>query len=174
MLALSCALSATAQEFVPPRFEGLEQQQLNHEQRQFDELETRRQQEHFRSAQPGVSPAESALRRMDIEREADRLRLEGAERRAAIGREVAIREATLPNRRIAAHSALVVSNPAQYALPAAPDGQFYARLNGRFVLVDETSELVVRVLPHRPADPRDDLPPAIPPDIEDRLGPRLP
>ena len=164
VLLAGAGLPAWGQEFVPPRFEGLEQQQLNLEQRQFDELETRRQQELVRSAQPGASPADSALRRLEIQREADRLRREGAERRAATGREVAIREAKLPNRRIAAHSSLVVRDPERYALPAAPEGQYYARLDGRFVLVDATSELVVRVLAPGPSDPRDDLPPEVLPE----------
>ncbi len=157
-LVVCAGLPAWSQEFVPPRFEGLEQQQLNQEQRQFDRLEERRQQELARSAQPGVSPADSALRRLEIQREADRLKREGAERRAATGREVAIREAKLPNRRIAAHSSLVVRDPERFVLPAAPEGQYYARLDGRFVLVDATSELVVKVLAPGPSDPRGDLP----------------
>lgn len=163
---LALAQLAQAQEFVPPRFEGLEQQQLNLEQRQFDEQETRRQQEAVRAAQPGVSPADSALRQLEIEREALQLQREGAERRAATNREVAIREAKLPNRRIAPYSSLVVQYPERYALPAAPDGQYYARLDGRFVLVDGTSEMVVHVLEPGPSDPRDDLPPEALPDID--------
>lgn len=164
--SLAHAQLAQAQEFVPPRFEGLEQQQLNLEQREFDQLETRRQQESARAAQPGVSPAEAALRQLEIEREALRLQREGAERRAATTRKVAIREAKLPNRRIAPYSSLVVQYPERYALPAAPDGQYYARLDGRFVLVDQTSEMVVRVLEPGPSDPRDDLPPDALPEIE--------
>ena len=159
-------LRASAQEFVPPRFEGLEQQQLNLEQRQYDQLEERLRTEQFRSARPGASPASSALRRMEIEREAGELRRESAERRAAMSRESAIREATLPNRRIAAHSSLVVRDPERYALPAAPAGQFYARLDGRFVLVDATSEMVVSVLDATPSDPRDDLPAQPLPDVQ--------
>lgn len=161
LVAASLATSiqtASAQEFVPPRFEGLEQQQLNLEQRQYDQLEERLRTEQFRNAQPGASPASSALRRLEIERDAGELKRESAERRAAMARESAIREATLPNRRIAAHSSLVVREPERYALPAAPAGQFYARLDGRFVLVDATSEMVVSVLEATPSDPRDDLP----------------
>lgn len=163
--AMGFAPVALAQEFVPPRFEGLEQQQLNLEQRQFDELETQRLRESARAAQPGVSPAEAALRQLEIEQEALRLQREGVERRAAVNRETAIREAKLPNRRIAPYSSLVVQYPERYALPAAPDGQYYARVDGRFVLVDGTSELVVRVLEPGPSDPRDDLPPEALPEI---------
>mgnify|MGYP000510048228 CR=1 FL=1 len=70
---VACMPTAHAQEFVPPRFEGLEQQQLNLEQRQYDRLEERLQSEQFRAAQPGAFPASSALRRMEIEREAREL-----------------------------------------------------------------------------------------------------
>lgn len=155
---LTAAPMALAQEFVPPRFEGLEQQQLDLEQRRYDQLEDRRQQERFRAAQPDSSPADSALRQLEIDRQAQRLRLESAEQRASIARETAIREAKLPNRRIAAHSSLVVRDPERYVLPAPPEGQYYARVEGRFVLVDATSELVVAVLDRTPSDPRNDLP----------------
>ncbi len=62
----------------------------------------------------------------------------------------------------------MVSDPVAYGLPTAPPGQYYARLEGRFVLVDSTSELVVKVLEPRPTDPTGDqptrpLPPLQPP-----------
>lgn len=163
---VACMPTAHAQEFVPPRFEGLEQQQLNLEQRQYDRLEERLQSEQFRAAQPGAFPASSALRRMEIEREARELRREGAERRAATARETAIREAMLPNRRIAAHSSLVVTDPERYALPLAPAGQFYARLDGRFALVDADSEMVVSILEPSIGDPGNDLPARPLPDLQ--------
>lgn len=166
-IVIALCAQASAQEFTPPRFEGLEQQQLNHEQRQFDQLEEARQREQFRSIlpRPGQSPADARLRDLELRDEAVRLQLETLQRRSAIAREAEIRRATLPNRRIAAHSSLVVSDPGRFALPAAPPGQYYARLNGRFVLVDATSEMVVEVLEPGPSDPASDLPPQIPPEI---------
>lgn len=165
LIALSA--EASAQEFTPPRFEGLEQQQLNHEQRQFDQLEEARQREQIRSMlpRPGQSPAHARLRDLELRDEAARLQLDALQRRSAIAREAEIRRATLPNRRIAAHSSLVVTEPERFALPAAPRGQYYARLEGRFVLVDATSEMVVEVLEPVPSDPTGDLPPQIPPNV---------
>jgi Ni/Co efflux regulator RcnB len=52
----------------------------------------------------------------------------------------------------------VISDPNRYLLPPAPKGQYYARLEGRFVLVDAMSELVVKVLDPQPTDPTADVP----------------
>jgi Ni/Co efflux regulator RcnB len=164
--ALIAAAPALAQESEPlPRFEALEQQTQALEQRTLDKLETERQRELLRPTAPGasVSQADRALRAMEIEREMDRVRLEGAERRAQVQRERDIAESALPNRRIAAHSSLVISDPQRYLLPPPPPGQYYARLEGRFVLVDRTSEVVVKVLDPRPTDPTADVPLGAPP-----------
>jgi Ni/Co efflux regulator RcnB len=158
------SVPALAQESAPlPRFEALEQQTQALEQRQLDKLETQRQQELLHPPGSGVSRADSAIRALEIEREMDRVRLEGIERRAQIQRERDIAEASLPNRRIAAHSSLVISDPERFLLPPAPPGQYYARLEGRFVLVDRASETVVKVLDVRPTDPTADVPLGAPP-----------
>jgi Ni/Co efflux regulator RcnB len=78
--------------------------------------------------------------------------------RAQVQRERDLEDAALPNRRIAPHSSLVVTDPERYLLPPAPSGQYYARLNGRFVLVDRTSELVVNVIDPKLTDPAGDVP----------------
>ena len=52
----------------------------------------------------------------------------------------------VPVRRVSATSALVIHDPATLALPAAPTGQFYARVDGRIVLVDVRTELPVRIV----------------------------
>lgn len=152
--------AASAQEFTPPRFEALEQQKLDLEQRRLDELETQRQNEIFKGALPAAPQDQpnSALRRLEIERKQDQLRLEGELERDQQRREETARAAALPNRRISAASVLVVRDPERYFLPPAPAGQYYARLDGRFVLVDAMSELVVKVLEPSPADPHADLP----------------
>ena len=52
----------------------------------------------------------------------------------------------------------VVDRQAPPPLPVAPAGQFYARLDGRFVLVDADSEMVVSILEPSIGDPGNDLP----------------
>ena len=181
-LALVIASPAFAQESEPlPRFEALEQQTFTLEQQRLDSLETQRQRELLRPVSPnaGVSQADKALRLMEIEREMDRVRLEGAETRAQVQRERDLAETSLPNRRIASHSSLVIRDPERYILPPAPPGQYYARLEGRFVLVDAASELVVKVLDPRPTDPTADVPLGPTPPLQaplptQRIGPNSP
>ena len=52
----------------------------------------------------------------------------------------------------------MVTDPERYILPPAPPGKYYARVEGRFVLVDETSQLVTSILPIQPTDPTADVP----------------
>lgn len=166
-VVLATAAPALAQESNNlPRFEALEQQKQTAEQDRFDRLEAQRQRERDFTTSPatGVSGAERALRDMEYQREFDKLRLESELERAQVQRERDLESAALPNRRIAPFSSLVISDPERYLLPPAPQGQYYARLDGRFVLVDKTSELVVSVLDPRPTDPRGDVP----------VGPRPP
>ena len=164
-LAVAAAPGAYAQAFEPPPFEALEVQRQQAEQQQLDALERQKQDEVFRSSSDPFEASRSALRRMEIESRQDAVRLQGALDRDAARREETMREWTLPNRRIAASSVLAIQQPAQHGLPPAPKGQYYARVEGRFVLVDAASELVVGVLPVQPADPVRDvpLPPADPP-----------
>jgi Ni/Co efflux regulator RcnB len=153
------AAPATAQEFKAPRFEGLEQQQRTLEQQSLDSLQKDLQTERQNRLTPGATtPGASALRQLEIERQMNDVRLKGELDRAQVQRERAIDGAQLPNRRISRASVLVVQDPVRYGLPAAPPGQYYARLEGRFVLVDAMSELVVKVVEPTPSDPRGDLP----------------
>ena len=90
-------------------------------------------------------------------------------------REATVSDLAIPNRRIAPSSILVVSDPSAFALPATPRGQYYARINGRFVLVDRASELVVKVLDDQPGYPTDDKltpprPSLAPPVPAERIG----
>ena len=168
-LAIAAALapsSALAQEttFTAPRFEGLEQQQQTLEQNRLDSLEKSRRDAQTAFPNPNRTEADKAVRALDIQRDIDSLRLKVGMDRAAVQRDRTISEATLPNRRISRASILVVTNPEAYALPREPKGQYYARIEGRFVLVDAASELVVQVLPATPSDPASDVP----------AGPRLP
>jgi len=176
-IAFALAAPAFAQETEPlPRFEALEQQTLALEQRQLDKLETQRQQELFRPVTPnsGVTHADKAMRVLEIEREMDRLRLQGDLQRAQVQRQRDIAIAALPNRRIASHSSLVIRDPERYVLPPAPPGQYYARLEGRFVLVDSRSELVVKVLDAQPGDPTADVPLGAPPPLQPPIPDRPP
>jgi Ni/Co efflux regulator RcnB len=52
----------------------------------------------------------------------------------------------------------VLTSPESFILPPAPAGQYYARVEGRFVLMDRTSELVTSILPVQPTDPTADVP----------------
>jgi Ni/Co efflux regulator RcnB len=143
-----------------PRFEALEQQLQTAEQRHLDQLETQRQRERLRSTQPnsGVSVAEQALRDMEYRRERDRLLLQGEQDRQRVQRERDLANAALLNARVPVTSTAVVTSPEAYLLPPAPPGKYYARVEGRFVLVDETSELVTSILPVQPTDPTTDVP----------------
>jgi Ni/Co efflux regulator RcnB len=177
VFALAGAAPAFAQESEPlPRFEALEQQTLALEQRQLDKLETQRQQELFRPVTPnsGVTQADKAMRVLEIEREMDRLRLQGDLQHAQVQRQRDIANAALPNRRIASHSSLVIRDPERYILPPAPPGQYYARLEGRFVLVDSRSELIVKVLDAQPGDPTADVPLGAPPPLQPPIPDRPP
>lgn len=161
LLAPVFAAPALAQETGQlPRFEALEQQERALEQNRFDSLERQRQREIDRAGLPDstVSRAERGIRDLDYQHEFDRLRLEGELQRAEVLRKRDIANAALPNRRIAPHSSLVISDPESHILPPAPPGHYYARLDGRFVLVDATSELVVKVLEPQPTDPAADVP----------------
>lgn len=143
-----------------PRFEGLEMQIQREEQRQLDELETSRQRERDRALLPGsgVSAAEAALRDLELRREQDRLLLQLEQDRAREQRERDLVTNALPNTRVPATSTAVVSQPEAYLLPPAPPGKYYARISGRFVIVDATSELVEQVLPVQLTDPTADVP----------------
>jgi Ni/Co efflux regulator RcnB len=163
----ACAVPAAAQESNNlPRFEALEQQKQSVEQNRFDSLERQRQRERDFTTNPatGVTGAERGIRDLQYQREFEKLRLEGDLERAQVQRERDLENAALPNRRIAPFSSLVITDPERYVLPPAPPGQYYARLDGRFVLVDRTSELVVKVLDPMPTDPTADVP----------VGPRPP
>ena len=143
-----------------PRFEALEQQQRMAEQREFDNIEANRQREMTRSAQPnsGVSEAERALRGLQYDRARDERLLELDRDRQRVQRERDLANAALLNARIPSNSLLVVTDPERYILPPAPPGKYYARVEGRFVLVDETSQLVTSILPVQPTDPTADVP----------------
>lgn len=143
-----------------PRFEALEMQQQMNEQRQLDTLEADRQRDLGKAALPnsGVTAAQRALIDQQYEDQKQQLLLQLQNQRALEQRERDIAAAALPNTRVPAFSSAVVTDPARYILPPAPPNQYYARIDGRFVLVDRASELVVSVLPVQPTDPVADVP----------------
>lgn len=157
---LLVAMPAHAQLDAPPRFDALDRQFQMEEQRQVDQLETARQRERDLNSLPGsgVSVAAGAMRDMDYRRERDRLLLKAEQDRQALARERMLAEAALLNRRVPATSTAVVTSPERFILPPAPPGQYYARVDGRFVLVDRASELVTSILPVQPTDPTADVP----------------
>lgn len=157
---LLVALPAHAQLDTLPRFDALDRQFQMEEQRQVDRIESARQRERDLRSLPGsgVSVAEQALRDMDYRRERDRLLLKAEQDRQAVARERMLAEAALLSKRVPATSTAVVTSPESFILPPAPPGQYYARIDGRFVLVDRTSELVTSILPIQPTDPTADVP----------------
>ncbi len=163
-LALACLVASAAPAFAQvqplPRFEGLEMQIEREEQRQLDQIEQNRQRERDRALLPGsgVSGADAALRDMELRREQDRLMLQLELDRMRQQRERDLAANALPNTRVPAFSSAVVTNPEAYILPPIPPGKYYARVDGRFVIVDATSELVEQVLPVQPTDPAADFP----------------
>jgi Ni/Co efflux regulator RcnB len=52
----------------------------------------------------------------------------------------------LPVRRVSATSALMIRDLGAFSLQAPPQGQYYARVDGKIVLVDATTELPVKVV----------------------------
>lgn len=158
--ACLCAAPAWAQLDSPPRFEALDKQFEMETQRQLDQLETARQREMNSTALPGsgVSEAERGLRGLDYQRQRDQLLLRLEQDRARVQRERDLADAALLNARVPAVSTAVVRDPIAFLLPPAPPGKYYARVQGRFVLVDATSELVVSILPVQPTDPTADVP----------------
>ena len=164
-LSAGALAPANAQGFTPPRFEGLDQQKQTQEQNALDAQQKRLQAEREKAVTPGphgqppgADAAASALRQAELENQIHRGEVRQQQERLAVARENAATDLALPNRRIAKASVLVVPDPIRYGLPSAPPGQYYARLNGRFVLVDASSELVVKVLDAQPSDPTDDQP----------------
>lgn len=157
---------AAAQQFTAPRFDALEQQQQTLRQNNIDATQRRLQDERLRALQPGANAAASAIRQNELQEQIYQQQRNVDQERQHVARENAITDTALPNRRIAKSSVLVVSDPVHYGLPTAPPDQYYARLNGRFVLVDSTSELVVKVLDIRPTDPTGDLPARPPPPLQ--------
>lgn len=155
------AAPALAQVSEPlPRFEALEQQQRMAQQREMDNIEANRQRDLTRSTQPnsGISEAERALRGLQYDRAREQRLLELDRDRQRVQRERDLANAALLNARIPRNSSVVVTDPERYILPPAPPGKYYARVEGRFVLVDETSQLVTSILPVQPTDPTADVP----------------
>jgi Ni/Co efflux regulator RcnB len=158
-LLIASAAPAMAQELTWPRYEALEQQQQALEQRDFDRVERDRviaQQRTIMS--PTVTEADRGIRNLEFDRKRDELTLKAEQDRALVARERTVADIDMQSRRISPASILVVSQPELYGLPQAPIGKYYARLNGRFVVVDGTSELVEKVLPVEATDPSADVP----------------
>lgn len=175
LLVLGISTPAVAQELQPPRNEGLEQQLLALEQNRIDALARQQQIERDLALNPssGITAADRALRNLDNQREMERLLREGQQQRDQVSREQQINEASLPNRRIEPFSPAVVTDPERYVLPPAPQGYYYARVDGRYVLVDAGSKQVAKVLAPQPTDPANDLPPRPLPPFQQPPGVRV-
>lgn len=154
-----CTAPVWSQESLP-RFEALERQLQMNEQHDIDRIETQRVEERERARMPGSGKidAEWALRDRELKDRRDLLLLQAQVDRARVQRERDLAEAALLNARVPATSTAVVREPNDFLLPPPPPGKYYARVNGRFVLVDRTSELVTDILTVQPTDPTADVP----------------
>lgn len=159
-VALLSAAPALAQTDSLPRFEALEQQLQTLEQRKVDDLGSARDRDRVQTGLPGsgVSEAQRGLRELEYKRQRDALLLQAEQDRWRVQRERDLAAAALPNTRVPRSSTAVVTSPEANLLPPAPPGKYYARVQGRFVLVDGASELVESVLPVQPTDPTADVP----------------
>lgn len=161
-----------------PSFNALDKQLQQLDQQRADTLKRDQQRELDRQAASGATQAQRGLTQLENQNERRKLENEEALERQERQRERQLADAALINQHIPSYSSTVVTNPSAYILPAAPKGDYYARINGRFVLVDGTSQLVVKVLDPQPTDPVDDVP-APPrartmPPIATRIGPSDP
>ena len=158
-----------------PRFEALEQQQLAVEQNRLDDLARQQQDQRNQNLLPGsgVSSAEQALRDLDYQRETQRILLENQQQREQVARERQLADAALINKTVPSYSSTVIQDPERFILPPAPPGKYYARVDGRFVLVDAGSQLVSKVMPIQPTDPFNDLPAGPLPSTQQPLGARV-
>ncbi len=158
-----------------PRFEALEQQQLFLEQNRLDNLARQQQEQRNQNLLPGsgVTAADQALRDLEYQRETQRILLETQQKRDQIARENQLADAALINKTVPSYSSTVIKDPERFILPPAPQGQYYARVDGRFVLVDRASQLVTKVMPIQPTDPTNDLPAGPLPPTQQPLGTRI-
>jgi Ni/Co efflux regulator RcnB len=186
-LSIAALCAAMAPAFAPasaqgvynlPSFTALDRQQQQLDQQRADNLRRERQQELDRQAAAGAAQAQRGLTRLEFDHQRQMLENQNALERQERQRERDLADAALINQRVPSYSAQVVRNPTAYVLPTAPKGYYYARINGRFVLIDGASQLVVKVLDPQPTDPVDDVPagprpPTMPP-IATRIGPNDP
>ncbi|MEQ1781907.1 MAG: hypothetical protein ABMA14_11140 [Hyphomonadaceae bacterium] len=158
-IALSAA-PAVAQTDSLPRFDALEQQMRTLEQRKVDDLGAAQDRDRVQTGLPnsGVSEAQRGLRELEYQRQRETRLLQAEQDRRLVQRERDLAAAALPNTRVPRSSTSVVTSPEAYLLPPAPQGKYYARVQGSFVQVDGTSELVESVLPVQPTDPNADVP----------------
>jgi hypothetical protein len=133
------APTAFAQGVEPPRFEALEQQQRDLNQQRLDDFDRQRANEYAKPippGQPALGEADRATALQQIERDRQQFLLERDVERQAQQREREIARLTETNRIILPNASEVIDNPKALNLPAAPQGQYYARLNGHYVIVD--------------------------------------
>ena len=108
-------------------------------QQQLDSFDRQRTNELSRPVTPGRSSLDAAnradaLRQIDAQR--DQFLLERKIENDAKQREREIARLSEPNQTILPNAAEVIDNPRAYNLPVPSAGQYYARLNGRYALID--------------------------------------
>lgn len=163
-IASICALAAPAFAQAPveppPRFEGLEHQLQALEQYEIDKIGQDYQRDRERMAAPnsGFTAADIGIRQLEYERVRDQKQFEAEQQRLRVAQEREQADIALQNTRVPPFASVVVRDPEAHILPVAPPNTYYARVNGRYVLVDAKSQLVTGVLPVQPTDPTFDVP----------------
>jgi len=160
------APSAFAQAYEPPRFDGFEQQQRDLNQQQLDSFDRQRTNELSRPVTPGQSSLDAAnradaLRQIDAQR--DQFLLERRIENEAKQREREIAKLSEPNQTILPNAAEVIDNPRAYNLPVPPAGQYYARLNGRYALIDGATNRPIKSFDLSPDEGGSTIPGTTPP-----------
>jgi Ni/Co efflux regulator RcnB len=155
-LVFGVSAPALAQEQDLPRFDAFEQQQRDSQQQRFDDLDRARRDElllRTPTERPGDTRADRAMWLQDLERERSRLELEVQSDRS---RERQARDSTalaLPNRVVPSYSSDVIRDPERYVLPPAPPGQYYARIDGKFALIDAATQKPAKIFDTHPGEP---------------------
>jgi hypothetical protein len=162
-IALGVSAPAIAQQGVePPRFEAFEQQQRDLDRQRLDDFDRQRTNELTRPMTPGQGAGADAGARADALREIERQRqqflLEREVENQAKQRERDIASVTATERIILPNDSRVIYDPKTQILPPPPPGDYYARLNDRYVLVDGATHRPIKSFDLQPDEAGSSIP----------------
>jgi hypothetical protein len=161
-IAFGASAPAFAQGVEPPRFEAFEQQKRDLDQQRIDDFDRQRTNELSRPVTPGQGAGQDAGNRADALREIERQRqqflLEREVENQAKQRERDIASITATERTILPNAGEVIYDPKTQILPPPPPGDYYARLNGRYVLVDGATHRPIKSFDLQPDEAGSSIP----------------